>query len=401
MRRILFVDDELPILEGLQLRLRPLQVKWEMTFVDSGERALAALDRLSYDVIVTDMRMPGMDGAELLRLVRELRPEIVRIVLSGYSELQQTIRLVPLAHQYLNKPCEPKRLENTVERCLALQELLHDVKLRALVGRIRKLPAVPTTFARLQTTMANENSGAREVAAVVAQDSAIAAKVLQMVNSAFFRLSRQITSIEQAVNYLGFTCVRNLVMSAEVFGRWPSTGAHPLLDLERLQNHARVVATIAQSFTAKTPLSDDTLLAALLHDIGYWILLQECPKELEEAIATAQERNIPLHAAEREVIGATHAEIGAYLLGIWGLPYTVVEAVAYHHGPQQVAQSGFDVLTALAVAGALAPEDDAGASGNRLPPDSRVDSEYLTAVGAPFGWVEAERRAAECLRDGD
>ena len=400
MRRVLFVDDERPILEGLQLRLRPLQRKWDMTFVDSGTHALAELERAPYDVIVTDMRMPGMDGAQLLRLVSEQRPELVRIVLSGYSDLQQTIRLVPLAHQYLNKPCEPQHLENTVERCIALQELLCNVQLRALVGRIRQLPAVPATFARLQATMARESSGAREVAAVVAQDCAIAAKVLQMVNSAFFRLSRRITSIEQAVNYLGLTCVRNLVMSAEVFGRWPQTAAHPFFDLERLQHHAHTVAIIAQSFTAKTPLSDDTLLAALLHDIGYWILLQECPKDLEQAISTAIERGIPLHEAERQVIGSTHAEIGAYLLGLWGLPYSVVEAVAYHHVPGNVRRSGFDVLTALAVAGALAPEDDAGA-GVGLPPDTRVDSEYLTAVGAPFGWVEAERRAAECLKNGD
>jgi putative nucleotidyltransferase with HDIG domain len=164
-----------------------------------------------------------------------------------------------------------------------------------------------------------------------------------------------------------------------------------------LQDHARVVALIAQAFTARTSLCDDALLAALLHDIGYWILLQECPNELELALARAVDANIPLYKAEREVIGSTHAEIGAYLLGIWGLPYTVVEAVAYHHEPKQVTQSGFDVLTAVAVAGALAPEDDSQSCGRTLPRNGAVDSEYLEGVGAPFGWTEAERRVAECL----
>ena len=401
MRRILFVDDETPILEGLQLRLRPLRAKWEMTFVDSGPKALAELEKAAYDVIVSDMRMPAMDGAELLRIVSERRPQIVRIVLSGFSDLRQTIRLVPIAHQYLSKPCEPERLENTVERCLALQELLQEPRLRALVGRIRRLPALPSTFAKLQQTMAKESAGARDVAAIVAQDSVIAAKVLQMVNSAFFRLSRRITNIEQAVNYLGFTSVRNLVMSAEVFASWPTTQVNPVLDVERLQNHARIVATIAQAFTTRTPLSDDALLAALLHDIGYWVLLQECPQELEQAVATAVAEGIPLHQAERQVIGSSHAEIGAYLLGIWGLPYPVVEAVANHHAPQRVGQSSFDVLTALAVAGALAPDDDSTTVTASVPRDSKVDSEYLAASGAPFDWPEAERRAAECLKSGE
>lgn len=401
MRRILFVDDETPVLEGLQLRLRPLRTKWEMTFVDSGVKALAELEKAAYDVIVSDMRMPAMDGAELLRIVSERRPQIVRIVLSGFSDLRQTIRLVPIAHQYLSKPCEPERLENTVERCLALQELLQEPRLRALVGRIRRLPALPSTFAKLQQTMAKESAGARDVAAIVAQDSVIAAKVLQMVNSAFFRLSRRITNIEQAVNYLGFTSVRNLVMSAEVFASWPTTQVNPVLDVERLQNHARIVATIAQAFTTRTPLSDDALLAALLHDIGYWVLLQECPQELEQAVATAVAEGIPLHQAERQVIGSSHAEIGAYLLGIWGLPYPVVEAVANHHAPQRVGQSSFDVLTALAVAGALAPDDDSTTVTASVPRDSKVDSEYLAASGAPFDWPEAERRAAECLKTGE
>ena len=401
MRRILFVDDETPILEGLQLRLRPLRAKWEMTFVDSGPKALAELEKAAYDVIVSDMRMPAMDGAELLRLVSERRPQIVRIVLSGFSDLRQTIRLVPIAHQYLSKPCEPERLENTVERCLTLQELLQEPRLRALVGRIRRLPALPATFAKLQQTMAKESAGARDVAAIVAQDSVIAAKVLQMVNSAFFRLSRRITNIEQAVNYLGFTSVRNLVMSAEVFASWPTTQLNPVLDVERLQNHARMVATIAQAFTTRTPLADDALLAALLHDIGYWVLLQECPQELEQAVAMAVAEGIPLHQAERQVIGSSHAEIGAYLLGIWGLPYPVVEAVANHHAPQRVGQSTFDVLTALAVAGALAPDDDSTTFTASVPRDSRVGSDYLAASGAPFGWPEAERRAAECLKNGE
>ena len=400
MRRILFVDDDPPMLDSLQLRLRPMRDKWEMTFRDSGMSALAELERRPYDVIVSDMRMPAMDGAELLRIVSERWPQTVRIVLSGFADLQQTVRLVPIAHQYFSKPCEPLQLENAVERCFGLQELLAEPRLRAVVGRIRRLPPLPKTFAKLQQVMTSEGVAVREVARIIAADAVIAAKVLQMVNSAFFRLGRRITSIDQAVNYLGFTAVRNLVMSAEVFTSWSEPPVRPVLDLEQLQVHAHAVATVAHAFTARTPLADDALLSALLHDIGYLVLMQECPRELEQAIAIAAADRIPLYEAESRVIGATHADIGAYLLGLWGLPCSIVEAVAHHHTPQRVAQTGFDVLAVLAVAGALAPCDDAEAFPDSVPRDPKVGSSYLESVGAPFGWPEAERRAAACFTMG-
>jgi HD-like signal output (HDOD) protein len=401
MRRILFVDDDLPTLESLQLRLRPLRNKWAMTFVESGPRALEELDKTPHEVIVSDMRMPGMDGAELLRIVRDRWPQSVRIVLSGFADLQQTIRLVPIAHQYLSKPCEPERLEGTVERCFALQELLQAERLRALIGRIQRLPALPATFAKVQQVMSRESAGARDVAVVIGQDSVIAAKVLQMVNSAFFRLSRRISSVEQAVNYLGFATVRNLVMSAEVFSLWPTKEAHAALDIERLQEHARCVASVAHGLTAGTSIADDVLLAALLHDIGYWVLLQGCPGELEQAVKVAVAKGVPLYEAEAEVVGATHAEVGAYLLGIWGLPYPIVEAVAHHHHPRQTGHSSFDVLSALALAAAFVPGDESAVTGCSVPADSRVDSQYLAAVKAPFDWAEAESRAAETLQSGE
>ncbi len=396
MRCILFVDDDLPLLEALRLRLRRMNDKWEMTFVDSGAGALAELERRPYEVIVSDMRMPGMDGAELLRKVSERWPHIVRIVLSGYSDLQQTIRLVPLAHQYLCKPCEPLHLENTVERCFELQELLRAPGLRALVGRIRQLPSMPATFAKLQTAMEDENASVHDIAHIVSSDSVIAAKVLQIVNSAFFRLARPMTNVDQAINYLGFNAVRNLAISAEVFTRWSKAQA-ALVDLEQLQQHVLSVATVTQALTDKGPVADDALLCALLHDIGYWVLIQECPKELGQAISMAIADHIPLHEAEQRVIGSTHAQIGAYLLGIWGLPYPIVEAVAHHHAPQGVRQTGFDALAALAVASALAPVDDAEAFAQGVCPDAKVGPAYLESVAAPFQWSELERRAAKCL----
>jgi putative nucleotidyltransferase with HDIG domain len=216
-----------------------------------------------------------------------------------------------------------------------------------------------------------------------------------LVNSAFFRLSRRITGIEQAVNHLGFGAIRNLVLSAEVFSSWPSSHPKCALSIDKLQAHVHQVAAAARALTADTPpKADDALLAGLLHDIGYWILSNECQAELTESVALAIKENIALHLAETRIIGASHAQVGAYLLGLWGLPYPVIEAVALHHAPESVPQSEFDPLAAVVIAHALLPGDDTSAFDIPVPPDSAVDARFLSAVNAPFDWREAERRVA-------
>jgi putative nucleotidyltransferase with HDIG domain len=186
-------------------------------------------------------------------------------------------------------------------------------------------------------------------------------------------------------------------MSVEIFSRWG--GKHcGLIDLEKLQQHVHCVAAAANALVARTPLADDTLLAGLLHDIGYWVLAQECPEDLSKVVKLAAEEKIPVFEAENYVIGASHAEIGAYLLGIWGLPYPVVEAVAHHHQPERVVQHECDVLSALVIGHALAAADDASAFGGAVPPDRKIEPQYLVDVKAPFNWEEAVRRVAATTR---
>jgi len=394
-KRILFVDDDAPILNGLRVRLHRLRDKWDMQFVTSGAEAVETLGSSHYDVVVTDMRMPGMDGAELLSIVRDRWPDTVRIVLSGYAELQQVVRLVPYAHQYFSKPCEAGQLENLIDRCLRLHELLRQPTLRAVVGRVCKLPAMPQVYARLQSLLASDATSVHDVAELIASDAAITAKVLQLVNSAFFRLARRITNIEQAVNHLGFGAIRNLVISAEIFSRWPSRDTRCVLNIDKLQSHVHQVAAVAHSLAAGTPRADDALLAGLLHDIGYWVLANECSDNLVEAVSVAVTNKIPLHEAETQVIGASHAQIGAYLLGIWGLPYPVIEAVAHHHTPESIPQSELDALGAVTLAHALVPGDDTEAFNAPLVPDPKVDATFLSSLNAPFDWTEAEHRVEE------
>jgi HD-like signal output (HDOD) protein len=395
MKRILFVDDDADLLQGLRARLHRRRCEWHMSFVDSGAAAISEMEKERADLIVSDVRMPGMDGGQLLSTVRARWPGTVRIVMSGYSEPAQLLQLVSVAHQYVSKPCDPQQLENVIERCLKLDALLRQEQLRAVVGRIGKLPAMPKTYQKLEAALSEPNTSAKQVADIVASDAVIAAKVLQVANSAFFRLARPMTRIHDAVAYLGFSSIRNLVMSAEVFSQWSKLSGPPGLEAERLQAHAQRTAAACVALTRKTRLEDDALLAGLVHDIGYWVLIQECPADLNRALQLAQSEGLASEEAERRVIGATHAEIGAYLLGLWGLPYPVIEAVAFHHSPAQVPQRHFDVLAVLAISHSLLPADNESsivASSEMTP---IVDSSYLEQVKPPFDWQEAQRRINE------
>lgn len=395
MKRLLFVDDEPAPLNALRRVLYRERDRWQMRFVTSAELAIAELEREPCDVIVSDMRMPRVDGAELLRIVSERWPQTIRIVLSGYADASQTMRLVPVAHQYLAKPCDVGRLEQAIERSLQLHELLHQPTLRALVGTVRKLPTIPRVYGNLTALMAREDPTVAEVAHIVAEDSAIVAKVLHVVNSAFFRVARPITNIEQAVAYLGFGPIRSLVLSSEVFQQWPAAIAHEF-EPQQLQAHVRDVAAGAYALARETPWAEEALIAGLLHDIGYWVLLQERPSEMLQTLQLAQDAGLTLPEAERRVFGTTHAEVGAYLLGLWGLQYSIVEAVAFHHAPLGLPHDRFDPTAALAMAHLI---DETGASESsfegRLGAPMLLDDAARASFRAPFDWLEAERRVAE------
>ena len=393
MKNIVFVDDERELLDGLRARLYKHRSSWNMKFVESGEEALAVFEKEPVDLIVSDVRMPGMDGGQLLAAVKQRWPKTMRIIVSGYSDPVQAARLTSLAHQYLAKPCEDRQVENVLERCFNLQELLEQESLRNVVGNVSKLPAMPKTYARLQQALAQPSVTAAEIGDIVIADAAMATKVLQITNSAFFRLRKPMVRIKDAVTYLGFATIRNLVLCAEIFSQWESSPELPGIDPQTLQLHAQQSAAACKALHGGRISPDDAWLAGLLHDIGYWVLIQECPYEMAGAIELSRAQGLALWKCEQQRIGATHAQVGAYLLGLWGLPYPIVEAVALHHTPTAIASHGYDLLGALAVSHALLNPANAHALA-RTPMEGaapEVDATYLMSVSAPFSWEEAQR----------
>lgn len=397
---ILFLDDDPPILNGLRMRLHRFDRRWEMRFAECGEDALAELERWEADVVVSDVRMPGMDGVEFLRTVSERWPHTIRIALSGFAGVEQVAKLVPYAHQYLNKPCESPQLENLIERCLALPALLPDKRLRALVGAIRTLPVTVAAHTELQAALSRDNPKVHTVADIVARDTALSAKVLQLANSAFFRLARRITGVENAVGHLGLQVMRCLMSSTEVFWRG-AEHERAALRLDELQRHASVTGAAARALANGLPQADDAWAAGLLHDVGYWILARERQQDLLRCLELAAAEGVALHEAEARLIGASHAQLGAYLLGLWGLPPEVVEAVAYHHAPEATRQTQFGALGALTVAQSLCHAGDAEIFHGRTVPGTGVDAGYLRSINAPFDWAEATRRVEASRRSAE
>ncbi len=365
-RRIMFVDDEVNILEGLRHRLHKQRRKWDMLFVRSGKEALEVLAREPVDVIVSDMRMPEMDGAVLLKKVQDEYPRVVRVVLSGHAEAETAMRAVHVAHQFLTKPSEPGAIEEVVERACGLQLLICEDVLKRVVGRIDRLPPVPRLYRELTVALSREDVSVEQVASILQQDMAMSAKMLQIVNSSFFRLSRTISKVEEAVTYLGFNTLKQIVLSVEVFQSGKPT-AQAAGAIEALQSHALLVASVASSLFTGRRDKDNVFVCGLLHDIGKMVVTVELPDLAAKVQAEMQAQKCTMHAAEQRVYGVTHAEIGAYLLGLWGLPYPIIEAVANHHAPGRVPTSEFGILAATHVANALVhdilePGPDGGAS---------------------------------------
>jgi HD-like signal output (HDOD) protein/CheY-like chemotaxis protein len=392
-KHILFVDDERNILQGLQDLLRKQRKQWDMSFALGAQAALDELARAPFDVVVTDMRMPGMDGAELLARVKDRYPSVARIVLSGHADRDAIVRALPVAHQYLSKPCSAETLRSTIERVWSLHALLADPRTRELVGKMDKIPSPPAIYWELTAAAAKPDVGLADLGKIVEKDPAMSAKVLQLVNSSYFGIAQTVASVPKAVTYLGLELLKVLAISAHVFGAVTMAPVQGF-SLEEVQNDSLVVAQLARGFLNNSKKADEVFGAAIVHDVGRIVLAMGVPDRYAHVIRTARETRRALHLVEADELGVTHGEVGAYLLGIWGLPLNVVETAAFHHVPSTLTEGSLDMLAAFHTADALV---EAYAHG--LAEDS-IDLAFLERAGVLGELPRWRSIAAEALRVG-
>lgn len=398
-KRVLFVDDETALLELYKAVFEEEREQWEINFAPSATQALDIMGEEPMDVLVSDMRMPGMSGAQLLQETMKRHPKTSRLIMSGYADAEQIAQCLGATHQFIAKPFELGVLRGTIGRVCALDSWLLDEKLRSLVAQLRTLPSLPSLYFRIIEALSAEETTLEEIGQIIASDPSMTAKMLQLVNSAFFGIARRISNPVEAVQFLGVGRVRSLVLSLHVFSRFEQS-RFKNFSIEQVWKHSMSAGLVAQKIARLQKMDrafqDETYVAGMLHDIGKVMLAASLPEEYEKAVTLAAEERISLRDAEREIFGSTHDQVGAYLLGLWGLPITIVEAVAFHHEPRQGAVREFSPLTAVHAASALEhnirePKADLS--------EIAIDREYLTELDLDDrlkGWREA---AEEALSD--
>lgn len=380
MKQVLFVDDEPNVLSGLRRMLRPLRHEWNMDFVEGGQQALDRLAAHPCDVIVSDIRMPGIDGVELLKQVKTRYPNAIRIALSGHSDMQMCLESARAAHQYLAKPCDSQSLKSTIDRAFSLRDLLANERLVCLVSGLDSLPSLPQLYTEVMNELGSPDGTMKRVGEIIAKDVVMTAKVLQIVNSAFFGLPQHVSTPVQAASLLGMDVIRSLVLSTKIFSAFDEQQLRSS-HLERIWAHGLKTATLAKAIASAQGLDrkscDFALMAGMVQDIGMLVIAADLADEAVQIHQREDNEGTAIWEAEQDLLGCSHMEIGAYLLGLWGLPNPIVETVAYHHRPSLSVGDTFTPLTAVHIAGALLAQGaEAAVSENPL-----LDMEYLSRLG--------------------
>jgi HD-like signal output (HDOD) protein/ActR/RegA family two-component response regulator len=396
--RILFVDDELNVLQGLKRSLRSMRKEAKMEFVSSGKEAQQMLVKShgDYDILVSDIRMPGMDGAQLLTWVKQYFPQIIRFALSGGSETEVTIKTTHVAHQYLSKPCDSEMLRNILKGAITVRNTIGKHPLQKLLSFLSTIPSMPEAYAAVMGELEKPEPSIKEIGTIIARDIGMTAKILQMVNSAFFGVTHKVSKPEQAASLLGLEKIKSLVLTVGIFSQF-ETELFPEFDLSHLWKHSSHVGSVAQGIAKNmgvdAQIVDDSLLSGLLHDAGKLMLAANLPMRYKKVIEKSCNEQISLRQAENELLTISHSKAGAYVMGIWGLPASVIDALANHHNPCESENKEFSPLTAVHVANALVNQQSAINLGG----ESEFDLEYLESLNLTDKIPEWQQLSEEIL----
>ena len=354
--RLVIVDNEQHIADTHRRALRTVRPEWDVVVVPEANGAIAAMEAGVTDVFISELNKQPVDGAALFELVKRRWPATIRIAISAFVEKSLAMRLERCVHRFLYKPADTYTLAMLIERCSALGAAIDDPAVIAAIGGMESIPRPPVTVQALEKVLADPDAGVIAVSAVINRDAALAARLLRVVNSSFFGVGRQVTRVDAAVNFMGVSLVRAIALAdgaTRVFSVSPD-----VLDLDEWNTHAVRIATSARDISlAVCPhdnaLADEAFLAGLLHDVGKVVLAGVVPRKWQELDRLSVSAQIAVHDAEVVQGCVSHAIAGAYLLSLWGLPTSVVEAVAFHHAPERLAGSFFDAALAVHIADAV------------------------------------------------
>lgn len=363
-KRILFVDDDPQALSALKALVSPMARDWTLSFALGGAEALKLVRNSVFEVVVTALEMPEIDGRQVLEQVLGTHPATIRVAFSGRKDEHLLAQSIGLVHQALPRPCSFEDLTALVGNACLVGSQQVDEDVRWVIGRVDHLPVVPRLYQDLRTALEAEEVTVKVVGEIIRQDVAMTARILNLVNSAFFGLRRTVESPQEAVAFLGTETIQALVLVHGLFDQVSALGTEALA-LEDVWRHGLSVARGARALAAMEGLSRhlmaEAFMGGLLHDVGILVLAQHFPERYDRVLRHAAAERLPISGFEKREFGVSHAEVGAYLLGLWGIQSAVLKVVSLHHTPGLLRATSFNPVLAVHLA-----DDLCGAQGHHV-----------------------------------
>lgn len=387
-RRILFVDDDALALSTLRALLQPMEPEWEMSFASGGAEALDWLGQEPYKVVVSAMRMAEIHGGQVLERVQKLQPSALRVALSGPADRDLVTRNISVIHQVLPRPCDLDQLIAMLANAAQLANQGVDQEVQGVLGSLDRLPSMPGLYQELSALLEGEDATVRRVGDIIRQDMGMTAKILQLVNSAFFGLRRTVEDIQDAVAFLGTDTIKALVLVHGVFDQIGELGTQKISIVD-IWTHSLSVAKGARALAAmeglSRPLRAEAFMGGMLHDVGILVLAKQFPARYDRVVEQANGGRLSVILAEQQEFGVCHPEVGAYLLGLWGLQPGVLKAVSLHHSPGRIQAATLTPVLAIHIADIIC-----GTPGHHtLFENSKLDDAAINALGLRdrlMGW---------------
>ncbi|MCK9329880.1 MAG: response regulator [Candidatus Cloacimonetes bacterium] len=352
-KSILFVDDEIRILDAFKRTFRKYNKQWDMYFALSGNEALSLMEtrknkNLSpINIIISDMKMPGMNGSELLKIISEKYPNTIRFILSGQAEEKEFINSFSYIHQYFSKPLESEQLINSVTRIFNIRKYINNQEINDLIIQIKNLPVLPSIYTKIDNLLKTDNYSIKSLSEIINQDISLTAKILQLANSSYFSISKRISDLQQAISVIGIEYLKNLIIIINLFTQVDNEITFNF-NIKKLWDHSLRTANIAKLLAKELNLNpidiDNCYTSALLHDIGKLILAASFPTMYLDIYNKYQNEKDThsLEAYEYQNFKVSHAEIGAYLISLWGFNDNIIEPILFHHNMSQLSDIKVD-----------------------------------------------------------
>ncbi len=334
---VLLVDDQPQVLSGLRRNLSIEEEDWLVHAAASGPLALEAMALNEYDIVVSDLRMPGMSGAEFLQIARDRYPNALRFILSGYADQDLMLKASGVAHRYLTKPCETAELVAAIKQVLMTQRLIHDDNVLAICHKINELHVENGPISRLLALTDDPECDTGEVIGLIERNPSLHATVLRISNGAFFGRGGTIDTLQDSMQILGLDLLRNIAL-IEMAKTHLKLSEYGRRCADRIMEHCvetslripRLGKLVGRDLSLQRRLAS----AAILHDLGKLVLLAYDEKRFVSTCSRSLAERRPSHELEAEIFGCDHAALGGYIFELWGLPESLIRAIAWHHRPE-------------------------------------------------------------------